>query len=289
MSYSESGNSISIDSLPPNFVFWLYDEVKAIEFARKYKLKQSDEIKDEWLSLTLNWVDPIDDTPWQCPDAYHYEKSPILSTNWGQNEGYNNLCPNLGCSGNGHAPTGCVATAMAQVMKYYEYPSVYNWTNMPDNYGTFSTQVLMRDIGASVNMDYDCDGSSAYFSAVDDAFENDFSYSNATYADLNYNAIENNLQLNRPVLLAGDRIDGYFLGFPLYKGHAWVCDGYRASHICVFDDNGYTIGEYDFLFFHMNWGWGWNSYNSWCGINNFTAPNGYSYDDHKKMVYNIIP
>lgn len=102
-------------------------------------------------------------------------------------------------------------------------------------------------------------------------------------------AVKSNLQLNKPVYLSGDRISGYFLGIPLYKGHAWVCDGYRAGHVCVFDDYGNIIGEYDYLYFHMNWGWAPSYPNTWCGLNNFAAPNGYAYNYHKKMVYNITP
>lgn len=287
LSYSEFKNDIDIDSMPQSFIYWLYDEVKAIEFARENKVKQTDAVNKEWISIQTRMEPPSGGTPWECPNAYFYEKSPILSTAWGQGSGYNNLCPNLGCDGNGHAPTGCVATAMAQIMKYFEHPSSYNWSNMPDYFGTYDTQILMSDVGGSVDMDYDCEGSGAYSWKVDDALEDEFNYSNATYGNYNYNTVKSNLQQNKPVYLSGDRISGYFLGIPLYKGHAWVCDGYRAGHVCVFDDYGNIIGEYDYLYFHMNWGWDGNF--SWCGLNNFTAPNGYSYNYHKKMVYNITP
>jgi len=52
-------------------------------------------------------------------------------------------------------------------------------------------------------------------------------------------------------------------------------------------DYGNVIGAYDYLYFHMNWGWGNNF--SWCGLNNFTAPNGNTYNYHRKIVYNIEP
>ena len=288
LSYSEFENEINIDSMPHSFIYWLYDEVKAIEFARENKVKQTDAINDEWKSIQTRF-EPPGGTPWECPNAYFYEKTPILTTAWGQGSGYNNLCPNLGCDGNGHAPTGCVATAMAQIMRYHEHPSSYNWSNMPDNNGTYDTQSLMSDVGESVDMDYDCERSGANSSKVDDALEDEFNYSNATYGNFNHNTVKSNLQLNKPVYLSGDRISGYFLGIPLYKGHAWVCDGYRAGHVCVFDDNGNIIGEYDYLFFHMNWGWAPTFPNTWCGFNNFTAPNGYTYNYHKKMVYDITP
>ncbi len=286
MSYSEFEHEINIDSMPQNFIYWLYDEVNAIEFARENNVKQTDAINDEWKSIQYR-IEPPGGTPWECPNAYYYEKSPILTTAWGQWAGYNNLCLYLGCDGNGHAPTGCVATAMAQIMRHFEYPTNYNWANMPDDYGNYDIQSLMSDAGESVDMDYDCDGSGAYSWKVDDALEDEFNYSNASYGNYNYNTVRSNLQQNKPVYLSGDRISGYFLGIPLYKGHAWVCDGYKEGHVCVFDDDGNIIGEYDFLLFHMNWGWG-NDF-SWCGLNNFTAPNGNAYNYHRKMVYDITP
>ncbi|MCK5762571.1 MAG: C10 family peptidase [Clostridiales bacterium] len=283
MSYSEFENEINIDSMPHNFLFWLYDEAMAIEFARNNNLEQTAEVKYEWYSISMQF-EPPGGTPWECPNAYFEEKSPLLTTAWGQGSSYNNLCPYFGCDGNGHALTGCVATAMAQIMRYHEHPTDYNWSNMPDNYGTYDTQSLMSDAGVSVNMDYGCVSSGAYSWKVDDALEDDFNYSNATYGNFNHYTIKSNLQQNKPVYLRGKRISGNS-----YIGHAWVCDGYQAGHICVFDDYGNIIGEYDYLSFHMNWGWAPTYPNTWCGVNNFAAPNGYAYNYHKKMVYNITP
>jgi len=288
LSYSDFKNGINLDSIPKSFLYWLYGEVKAIEFARKNNLEQTKEISDEWNAMQTRNIEP-GETPWECPNAYYYEKAPLLTTAWEQGMGYNDLCPFQGCSvpANGHALTGCVATAMAQIMRYYEYPSNYNWSTMLNNSGTSETQALMRDAGTSVDMDYGCEASGASSSDVDDALLNDFSYSNASYSDFNHNTVKSNLQQNRPVYMSGDRISGYFLGIPLYTGHAWVCDGYRAGHECIFDDYGNVIGAYDYLYFHMNWGWGNNF--SWCGLNNFTAPNGNTYNYHRNIVYNIEP
>jgi hypothetical protein len=58
---------------------------------------------------------------------------PLLPTTWGQGIGYNNKTEYKACSNynNGYAPTGCVATAMSQVLRYYQYPNTYNWSIMP--------------------------------------------------------------------------------------------------------------------------------------------------------------
>jgi len=104
--------------------------------------------------------------------------SALLTVEWDQGPPYNNLCPYLGCSqtSNGNAPVGCVATAGAQLMRYWAYPpwhyggsTWYDWENMPDDVWTTSPQaqqdavaLLSRNIGIFVGMSYACDGSSAH-------------------------------------------------------------------------------------------------------------------------------
>src|SRR5690606_36004508 len=107
---------------------------------------------------------------------------------------------------------GCVATATAQIMKYHQFPYNYNWSDMPNLYGTTTTAGLMRDIGTAVNMNYTCDGSKANTrTEVASAFKNNFGYSSATYADYNLQIVRSELNYNRPVVLRGDRDTGGFL------------------------------------------------------------------------------
>lgn len=105
--------------------------------------------------------------------------SPLITSIWGQGTYYNALCP----SG---TPVGCVATAMAQIMRYWAFPSVgqgsnsyncppygvqsadfgattYNWAAMPNALNTNNSSVatICRHAGVSVNMDYAPDGSGA--------------------------------------------------------------------------------------------------------------------------------
>ncbi len=115
--------------------------------------------------------------------------APMLKTTWGQNAPYNLQCP-LAPGKNVHCKTGCVATAMAQVMKYYGYPahgqgsvsyayvgndgltyfvetdfskSTYDWEKMREAYtpGDNSSDEekqavakIMADCGAAVKMEY---------------------------------------------------------------------------------------------------------------------------------------
>ncbi len=65
-------------------------------------------------------------------------------------------------------------------MKYYEFPTSYNWANMPNNVGSTETSDLILDIGLAVNMDYGCISSSADPSIIGSVFENDYGYSTNT-------------------------------------------------------------------------------------------------------------
>src|SRR5690606_56312 len=92
---------------------------------------------------------------------------PLLKTLWGQGVPYNDKVTKTGCSNysNGRAPTGCVATAIAQVARYHAYPSTkYKWSIMPNRLwasdkgsnGANEVAKLMKDIGDWVGMDYGC-------------------------------------------------------------------------------------------------------------------------------------
>lgn len=178
---------------------------------------------------------------------------PMLTTRWDQMAPYNMMSPN-------QYPTGCVATAMAQVMKYHEWPvaptgshggvdfegTVYDWENMIDIYekGRYTTQeaeavaTLMRQCGASVDMMYSPYASGAFSFNVPIALYTYFGYSPAMKLEFrDYHKMSEwndivyaELEGNRPV---------YYSGASSAGGHAFVCDGYLGKN-----------------FFHFNWGWG---------------------------------
>jgi PKD repeat protein len=164
---------------------------------------------------------------------------------------------------------GCVATAMGQIMKYWNYPphgigsssymdspfgtlyadfdsTQYDWSQMPLNVTRTNSSVatLMYDCGVGVQMAYSDTSSGSYIITGDDpvcaqsAFVQYFGYSGASiqglyrqnYSDNDWTTLlEDELNNKRPFLYAGSGNQG---------SHAWVCDGYDAT--------GY---------FHMNWGW----------------------------------
>lgn len=190
--------------------------------------------------------------------------SPLLTTKWGQGNPYNSQSPKV----NGKESwSGCVATAMSQVMNYHEWPKKgkgsntykantankemycdfssinFNWAEMTDTYDNNSTQsqkdavaTLLYACAVSVNMDFSPDGSGAWSELVPGALVNYFDYDAAIkalyrdyYTQEEWNKIVYDQLVNYgPVYYAGSSDDG---------AHAFVCDGYQ---------NG---------MFHINWGW----------------------------------
>ena len=182
----------------------------------------------------------------------HDPVAPLIKTTWDQSAPYNLECP-IDTITNKQSVTGCVATAMAQVMYYYQYPDSFAWNDMKLSYSkddtssaAYAVAKLMADVGASVFMNYSSSGSSATSSFVSEALRYSFGYSGTTeYTNReNYTSKEwdeliyNELKLGRPVLYAAQAIS------PSQgeSGHAFVVDGY--------DDQG---------FYHVNWGWGGGS------------------------------
>ncbi|MFA6872729.1 MAG: C10 family peptidase [Bacteroidaceae bacterium] len=222
--------------------------------------------------------------------TYATSVSPLLgSINYSQGTPYNNFCPT-------GTITGCVATAMAQIMRYHKWPTTttkvipayttykkgyaisakpvisFDWDNMLVSYGgsyssTQATAVatLMSYCGTGVYMNYDS-SSDAQSGNVDDALINYFGYDKntvkfcdrASYSSAEWNAIlKSELTNKRPV---------YYSGATRTEGHAFVCDGYDATGL-----------------YHFNWGWGGQA-NGYFDLN---ALNGwYAW---QAMVAGIIP
>lgn len=115
---------------------------------------------------------------------------PLLPVTWGQECSFNELCGdpsvNYNCTDfyncSTRPCTGCVATATAQVIKYWQPTNVfnYNYSSMPSTYGNIEVQRLMRDVGQSVGMNYNCNlsgGSGADGSQVTRILKNSFGLS----------------------------------------------------------------------------------------------------------------
>ena len=237
-----------------------------------------------------------------------YSKGPLLSTTWRQCMPYNYYVPKE-CKDNGalygnKAPTGCVSIAMAQVLKYFKYPSSkYEWNKMKDFYFydkpidayAKSVAVLIRDIGEWLEENYDCGGSGSKTENMIDVFEKKFNYkSGGTFARLTESEAEplvkNDIQNDRPVVM-----DGYKNKTTTGKlwrkktkytgGHCWVCDGYKQILYKTVTDNNENTAEYSVQrFYHMNWGWDIN--NGWFDFSDTGTLNG-DYQYHRGYLTGI--
>ena len=183
----------------------------------------------------------------------HADISPLIKTQWNQNTPYNNNCP---VESGVNCPTGCVATATAQIMYYHKWPETFNWDAMKTSYtsedagdAVEAVAKLMADVGEKVYMQYGAESSSANDMDACEALRIRYGYSeNTNYIERScYTAkgwdevIYNELAANRPVFYGGlSASSGQGI-----VGHAFILDGYQAK-----DGVGY---------FHVNWGWGGSS------------------------------
>lgn len=198
--------------------------------------------------------------------------APLTATRWNQDFPYNNLCPEIGTR---RCYTGCVATAMAQAMKYYNYPAkgtgthsytwtysengtekkevlaldydtiTYNWDLMLDRYGNDDSDeaqrravaTLMYSCGVAVDMDYGTSSSGAVSFDMVRAFVDNFSYGKGLRFHIRdyYGIDEWNQMIYENLRDYGPVLYG---GQSNDGGHQFICDGYQ---------DGY---------FHFNWGWG---------------------------------
>lgn len=252
--------------------FWLAEQLKYIENIRLSKVKQDPNLEIYW-DLLLKSVPPDDGGTDENPQiTFSYIGSPI-STNWDQGYGYNDYTPILNCGY--HTPTGCVATAMAQIMKYKSYSSINNyiWSSMPNTTGSLEVARLMGDIGVSVNMQYGCYASGAYNTAIIPGFSHfGYNYVKAKNiaGQISDATLDNQFYLNQPVLMTGTNGS---------VGHAWVCDQLYSY--------SYWNGSYGYSYkmYHMNWGWS-GSNNGLYYLNNLT-PGGGSYNNDLTMFYDF--
>lgn len=303
LAYSEVGTFSSKPSLLiPPVAYWMNNIKDQVQITIAKDLIQNAHTKLEWDALITNNTTVVNSNsstsknptppPTECPDT-NIIKGPLLTSIWGQGDGYNDLVP-LNCTYSYYtgyrAYTGCVATAMAQIMRYHQKPSSYNWANMPDNgqytNGNIDIQLLMRDAGLSVFMQYSCSGSGAYSTNIPPALINIFHYSNAVYDDFNLNTVVQNINNQKPVILTG----GTNSGGNYINGHAWVCDGYLQSTVSFRDDYGNCTGQgvtYNPIL-HMNWGWDGDYNYGYYNVSYFNPGNN-TFNYLNKMIYNITP
>lgn len=245
LGYSDTG-SFDYDSLSPDMKAWLDGYADQIRFIREKRLP------------AVNVEAAVADKA----------VAPLLGEiRWNQNSPYNDLCPSYDL--NQRCATGCVATAMAQVMYYHKWPvtgqgsytyrpsvlggnpltadfgnTTYAWSDMLPVYDDTSSKAsreavarLMLHCGISVSMEYST-SSGATSEAVPVALFRYFNYDKGVayrtrdnYSNAEWESvIFNELDNGRPIVALGRSSSG---------GHAFVFDGYDANGLI-----------------HVNWGWG---------------------------------
>ncbi|MBD5322634.1 MAG: T9SS type A sorting domain-containing protein [Bacteroides sp.] len=239
-------------------------------------------------------------------DIYSTEViSPLLPCKWDQGTPYNYDCPIDPTTGK-RCVTGCVATAVAQIMYYYRYPErgvgsvsyddkgtirsidfadypAFDWDGMHDTYTSTTTEAeaapvasLMKAVGYASKMAYTSDVSGAQHLVAGLAMINNFGYDKNMHryersrmTDEEWNDILiSDLKAGHPVLYTGRNPEG---------AHAFVCDGY--------DGKGY---------YHINWGWGGKS-DGYFALSALTPPTqsiggtGSGYSLGQQILTNIAP
>lgn len=255
LGYTENG-SFDIDQLPANFRWWLSTYEQAISHSIRVQRANGGYAtrgpKQARIAL---------------PNIPH-----LMQTQWNQDMPYNAMIP-------GNTPatprrdqyaTGCVATAVAQIMNYHQWPehgwssnkyqqngftyeadfqnTTYDWSLMQNTYSDTYTgsaaemevAKLMYHVGVSVGMVYGTiavGGSASSTQIAAQKLVTNFGYKSGNFIDRSKisdadweNVIYNELANKRPVLYSGQSEDG--------GGHAFVCEGYEN-------------GKY-----YINWGWG---------------------------------
>ena len=264
------------EDMPSNVKGWLDDYERQILHYRSLGQGRLQSVRDEG---SRAWVDLLEGSYDDPPQ--NTAVSPLLSTTWNQTQYYNNLCPYNSYLGE-RTVTGCVATAMAQVMKYWNHPATghgshsyahsyygtlsanfgtttYAWTSMPAQLTSSSTTAqrtavatLMYHVGVAMEMNYDVaanGGSGALAYSNGDPFEPSAENALRTYfkykSSLRQVSIDDYSNADWSALLMSELNASrpiLYSGRDSTGGHCFVCDGY---------DNG---GQ-----FHINWGWG-----GWC-------------------------
>lgn len=222
---------------------------------------------------------------------------PLLTTSWDQNCLYNALCPADAAAACGHVPTGCGATALGQILRYFQYPrqgkgqygythpkygylsvdfsaASYDYARMPDA-ATASDYLeiakLLYHCGVASQANYNISGTATNKIRIKEALISNFGFSpnvdavfKVNYTDADWKAlIRSELDNDRPVFYDGAEC-------ATCDGHSFVCDGYQQAD-----------------YFHFNWGWSGN-YNGYFYISDLT-PGTHDFTPFQSALVGIAP
>jgi len=312
---TESNFDTTTKRLPLQMKDLLDNYSKKIDYAIKHKSAATVTIKNRWEQLKQ----PPQKNKIELFGSGSKEVLPLLKTTWDQYSEYsgppytyNALCPYDNKFG-AQTITGCVATAMAQVMKYWNYPAkgsgkhtyipatypylgpvtaifdstTYQWNEMPNSLlqNSSPTQInavatLMYDCGVSVNMDYgvaEVDGSGALATNY-----------GGLYSNTTQDALPNNFGYDNSIkgLERSNYADSVWISILENELNAkrpviYTGSGNQGGHCFVAD--GYDSSNY----FHFNWGWS-GYFNGYFNINDLT-PDGDTFNTGQEALIGIQP
>lgn len=293
--------------MPDNMRWWLEDYVAMVK-----DVQIADE--NRHFDDTEDWNDLFNMT---LPERVKGNAEHVLMhEEWDQGNDagtdYNMYSP---VDGGIHCPTGCVATALSQIIHYYRYPVqprlrasttfngqtlamqldtvTFDYSKMPNRITSSATQEQRREVSKlgyavalSVKMQFAADGSGAHSQNVPRAMSDYFKYKGArTLVDrLNnsdtafVNKVRSELKRQRPVYMHGSTPEAY-PNDPHAGGHAWVCCGYRDDRPAQY---------------WMNWGWSTNmaNANGWYNLKTNNMPiegTYYNFSATQGAIIDLVP
>ena len=305
LGYSMESPFVS-EEMPASIKQWFLNYEQQIAYIRTEGLPAGEEISSEWAHLMNG--SPQYELNGDNESEYPVVRGPLIRTKWNQNMYYNNLCPTdaSATTGNNHVWAGCVATAMGQVMKYWNWPSTgqsshsytdspygtlsanfgstsYAWSNMPNSLTSSSSTTavnavaqLLYHAGVAVNMDYgpnsssagDISGGNSSLICPENALKNYFRY-NSTLTGVRASDYTSTAWIN----LMKTELNNFR---PiLYRGqgsggHMFVCDGYNSNNQ-----------------FHFNWGWS-GSNDGYFAIGSLN-PGSHNFCEQNRAIIGIRP
>lgn len=296
IAYSEHARFDATDT-PQNILLIL---LRSDIMERIQALEQGYISPDEQAKAQTQWEDLLSGEYPLAP-AWDVEYGPFLTSTWGQggyggNYVFNYYTPY-------HYVSGCVATALGQILNYYEWPitgtgahsylwyngvdpaqtlsadfgaTTYDWANTLDNYATATTETqreavgkLVYHAGVAVNMNYSASGSGADTAAVATTLSNYFRAEGTWVENTGdfYDHLYANVTHYRPLELAIRETGG--------GGHAVVVDGVQHN----------TGGT---KYYHLNMGW-WGTGDAWYDLTLPFSAGGYTWNTIRGAVLDIIP
>jgi len=298
------------DSMPPALVWLLGTYEKQIEEAVKGGGVQDSGTERIWEETVRGTTG--------LKKATEIYPTQLLTTTWNQSEPYNMLTP---LDNGSRSLTGCVATAMAQIMKYYNHPT--RGIGQSNAYITDTMKISVPSVNFEIDYDWDnmldsytrkftwCGSSMCYDSNYNEAQANAIAtlmYHAGVSVKMNYSSSSSSAYCHNVVTallkyFGYDKCIRYIYSVNSnisYNDWKELVIGQIENNSPVFyrgQDSDTSTGGHAFIVdgynhsddtFHLNWGWG-GSYNGFFLLTALNPTTGYSYNTQQGMIINVMP